>query len=149
MRAVVQRAVKAHVEVNGKALAGISKGLVVFAGIGEGDTEADLKYVADKVANLRIFEDDSGKMTLSPLDTKAEILVISNFTLYGDVRRGRRPDFTKAAKPDAAKPLYEKFVEILKGYELKVESGEFKAMMNVVVENDGPVTILLDSKKEF
>ena len=149
MRAVVQRASKAQVEVDGKTIATISKGLVVFAGVGNTDSSQDLQYIADKIANLRVFEDESGKMNSSPVDINADILVISNFTVYGDMRHGRRPDFTAAARPDAAKSLYEKFVETLKRHKLKVESGEFQAMMNVVVENDGPVTILLDSKKGF
>jgi len=149
MRAVVQRTTKASVKAEDRMLGEISKGLVIFAGIGNTDSAQDLKYIADKIVNLRIFEDDSGKMTLSPLDIKAEILAISNFTVYGDVRRGRRPDFTAAAKPEMAKDLYHKFVDILKAYNLKVESGEFQAMMNIEVENDGPVTILLDSKKGF
>jgi D-tyrosyl-tRNA(Tyr) deacylase len=149
MRAVVQRVFKAKVEVEGKVLGEIGRGLVVFAGVGNTDSSQDLQYIADKIANLRVFEDGAGKMNSSPVDINADILVISNFTVYGDMRHGRRPDFTAAARPDAAKSLYEKFVETLKKYNLKVESGEFQAMMNVVVENDGPVTILLDSKKGF
>lgn len=149
MRAVVQRVFRASVEAGGKKIAEIGKGLVVFAAIGEGDADADLNYIADKVANLRVFEGEAGKMSLSPIDARTEILVISNFTLYGDVRKGRRPDFTAAAKPDVAMPLFDKFVDMLKSYALPVRSGEFKAMMNVVVENDGPVTILLDSRKTF
>jgi len=149
MRVVVQRVTKAKVESEGIVLGEIERGLVVFAAIGKTDSVQDIKYAAEKILNLRIFEDQEGKMSLSPLDQKAEILAVSNFTLYGDVRRGRRPDFTAAAGPEGAEKLYSSFVEILKSHGLKVESGKFKADMNVAVANDGPVTILIDSKKGF
>ena len=149
MRAVVQRISSASVEVDGKEISKISSGLLVFLGVKEGDGDSDLDYIAEKTANLRIFEDQQGKMSLSPLDKKSEVLVISQFTLYGDVRRGRRPDFTRAAKPEKANVLYEKFVQKLKSCGLKVQVGQFQAMMNVKLDNDGPVTIILDSGKAF
>lgn len=149
MRAVIQRVSKASVKISDKIAGQINQGLVVLAAIGEDDSEQDISYLAEKTANLRIFEDESGKMNKSTLDVKGEILAVSNFTLYGDVRKGRRPDFTSAAKPDKAKSLFDKFVELLKGHGLKVECGEFQAMMDVELVNDGPVTILLDSKKGF
>jgi len=149
MRAVIQRVSKASVRISDKTAGQIKHGLVVLAAIGEDNSDQDITYMAEKIANLRIFEDDAGKMNKSVLEVKGGILAISNFTLYGDVRRGRRPDFTSAAKPDKAKPLFDKFVELLKGYSLKVEVGEFQAMMDVELVNSGPVTILLDSKKSF
>lgn len=149
MRAVVQRVNSSSVSINEKEISAIGKGLLVFIGIKESDTEEDLNYLAEKVSNLRVFEDKDGKMNLSPLDIKCEVLVVSQFTLYGDVRRGRRPDFTQAAKPEKANELYKKFIQKLKGYGIKVGSGEFQAMMKVKLENDGPVTILLDSEKVF
>ena len=149
MRVIVQRVNSASVSVNEKEISKIGKGLLVFLGIKENDSDKDLSYTAEKVANLRVFEDQQGKMNLSPIDVKGEILVISQFTLYGDVRRGRRPDFTGAAKPEIANTIYEKFIETLKAYGIKVESGEFQAMMKVKLENDGPVTIMLDSEKTF
>ncbi|MFC1559684.1 D-aminoacyl-tRNA deacylase [Candidatus Margulisiibacteriota bacterium] len=149
MRAVIQRVNSASVEVEGKEISRIGNGLLVFLGVKEGDGDSDLDYMAEKTVNLRIFEDQQGKMNLSPLDQKSEVLVVSQFTLYGDVRRGRRPDFTHAAKPEKANALYEKFVQKLKGCGLKVEAGQFQAMMNVKLENDGPVTVMLDSEKVF
>ncbi len=149
MRAVIQRVSKASVKISDKVAGQIGQGLVGLAAIAEDDSDQDISYMSEKIANLRIFEDESGKMNKSILEVKGEILAISNFTLYGDIRKGRRPDFTSAAKPDKAKPLFDKFVELLKGRGLKVEVGEFQAMMDVELVNDGPVTILLDSKKTF
>lgn len=149
MRAVVQRVNSASVTVNGERISSIGKGLVVFVGIKSGDKDSDAVYIADKVANLRIFEDENGKMNLSPIDIKGDVLAVSQFTLYGDVRAGRRPDFTQAAKPDEAKILYETFITKLKGFGLKVGTGKFKEMMKIDLENDGPVTIMLDSEKAF
>ena len=122
---------------------------MVFLGIGKEDNQKDIKYIADKIVNLRIFEDDKGKFNLSLLDVEGEILIVSQFTLYGDVRKGRRPSFVEAALPEEAVRLYEKFVEYIGEYGLKVETGVFQEHMIVHIENDGPVTILLDSKKLF
>jgi D-tyrosyl-tRNA(Tyr) deacylase len=149
MRAVVQRVAQAGVSVEGKTVGNIGKGFVVLLGVGRGDTEKDLEYLADKVVNLRIFEDDSGRMNISLLDIKGELLVVSQFTLYGDCRKGKRPSYDRAAAPETARELYEGFVERCRGYGIKVETGIFQAMMQVKLQNDGPVTLLLDSKKEF
>ncbi len=149
MRAVVQRVLKSSVTVNNKIVGEIGKGLLVLLGVGKGDTKRDIKYIADKVVNLRIFEDDNGKFNLSLLDIEGEILVVSQFTLYGDARKGRRPSFIEAALPSNALELYENFVEYIQEYGLKVETGVFQEHMIVHIENDGPVTILLDSKKIF
>jgi D-tyrosyl-tRNA(Tyr) deacylase len=149
MRAVVQRVSKAQVTI-GKDVAGkIEKGLVVLLGVGLDDTTGDVKYLADKIVNLRIFDDENGKMNLSSLDVGGELLIVSQFTLFGDCRKGKRPSYDKAARPEAAGELYEKFIECCRGYDIKVETGEFQAMMSVEIHNDGPVTLLLDSKKEF
>ncbi|ACL69968.1 D-aminoacyl-tRNA deacylase [Halothermothrix orenii] len=149
MRAVVQRVKEASVTVAGDIKGKIDKGLLVFVGIGEGDTEEDVRYLVDKIVNLRIFEDDTHKMNLSALDLNREILAVSQFTLYGDCRKGRRPNFTGAAKPRYAEKMYDTFVKFLKNTGLKVEEGVFQAMMEVNLINDGPVTILLDSNKQF
>lgn len=149
MRAVVQRVKKSRVIVEGRLVGEINKGFNVLLGISKDDTIEDLKYIKDKIINLRVFEDENDKMNLSLLDIKGDILVISQFTLYGDCRKGRRPNFMNAMGGDEAKALYEEFVKMLKESGLKVETGEFGAHMNVEIENDGPVTILLDSKKEF
>ncbi len=146
MRAVVQRAGRSRVEVDGRTVGEIPDGLVVFAGIGAEDGEEDCRYIAEKIAHLRIFEDDRGKMNLSLLETGGDLLCISQFTLYGDCRKGRRPNFFAAAKPEKAKVLYERLCALLRQKGLKVETGIFQAMMRVHVENDGPVTILLDSR---
>ncbi|WP_353106371.1 D-aminoacyl-tRNA deacylase [Acetoanaerobium noterae] len=154
MRAVVQRVKKASVKIqntsdedyiNGE----IDKGLLVFLGITHEDNDKDLDYIADKISGLRIFEDEQGKMNLSIDDIKGEILLISQFTLYGDCRKGRRPGFTDAARPEIAIPLYEKMIDTLKLKGIKVEVGIFGADMLVDIQNDGPVTILLDSSKLF
>ena len=149
MRAVVQRVTSSSVTVDEKVIGSINEGFNVLIGICKDDTIEDLKYIKDKIINLRVFEDENDKMNLSLLDIKGDILAISQFTLYGDCRKGRRPNFMNAMGGDEAKALYEEFVKMLKESGLKVETGEFGAHMNVEIENDGPVTILLDSKKEF
>jgi len=150
MRAVVQRVNEANVRVDGKTIGAIGKGLLVLLGVGHDDAEADADYLAEKVAGLRIFPDEQDKMNLSVTDIRGEAMVISQFTLYGDVRRGKRPSFTGAAPPEHAKALYEYFVQRLKSLGIpKVATGEFQAMMDVSLTNAGPVTILLDSRKGF
>ena len=149
MRAVVQRVTQSSVTSEGTLTGEIGKGLMVLLGVGEGDTEADVKYMADKVAGLRIFEDADDKMNLSVKDVCGDILVVSQFTLYGDVRKGKRPSFTAAAKPDEANRLYGLFCENLRSQGFKVAEGVFQTDMLVKIYNDGPVTILLDSHKEF
>lgn len=149
MRAVVQRVTKASVAVEGQSIGAIGPGLVVLLGVEEGDSEKDLGYIADKVPNLRVFEDDVGKMNRSLLDIKGSLLVISQFTLLGDARGGRRPSFITAARPDTAVPLYEQIVARWQSQGIPVETGSFGADMAVSLVNDGPVTILLDSKKVF
>ena len=149
MRAVVQRVTKGRVRVEGETVGEIGPGFVVLLGIGREDTRADAQYLAEKIVNLRVFEDEEGKMNLSLLDVGGEILAISQFTLYGDCRKGRRPSFTAAAPPEEARALYEGFVQEVAGYGLRVATGQFQAHMLVEIHNDGPVTLLLDSKKEF
>ncbi|MGC8821067.1 MAG: D-aminoacyl-tRNA deacylase [Fervidobacterium sp.] len=149
MRAVVQRVSKASVSVDGQIVGKIGNGLVVLIGVGKDDTVDDAKYLAEKIVNLRIFDDNDGKMNLSLLDVKGEMLIVSQFTLYGDCRKGRRPSYSESAAPKIAKVLYEKFIELVKEYGLHVESGIFAAHMLVEISNDGPVTLLLDSKKVF
>lgn len=147
MRAVVQRVSQSKVVVEGQTVGSIQKGLMVLLGIGQDDTLKDVEYLANKVANLRIFEDENEKMNLSVLDVKGEILVISQFTLYGDCRKGYRPSFTDAAPPELANRLYEAFVRYLREkYPVKVETGIFRATMHVEIHNEGPVTILLESR---
>ena len=149
MRAVVQRVSKASVTVESQIIGHINRGLVVLLGVEEGDAELDMRYIADKVPNLRIFEDEAGKMNRSLLDMGGSLLAISQFTLLGDARGGRRPSFTAAAKPEAAVPLYQSLVEGWRGKGISVETGTFGAEMAVSLINDGPVTILLDSRKGF
>ena len=145
MRAVVQRVSKGRVTVEGRVTGEIGNGLVILLGVGTGDTLAEVDILAEKIARLRIFSDEDGKFNLSAIDVGAEMLVVSQFTLYADCRRGRRPGFTDAARPEVAIPLYEAFVEALRKMELKVETGQFQAMMMVDISNDGPVTIWLDT----
>ncbi|KIL53374.1 D-tyrosyl-tRNA(Tyr) deacylase [Jeotgalibacillus alimentarius] len=145
MKVVVQRSKEARVTVEGQVEGEISSGLVLLVGISQNDHESDCEYVAEKIANLRIFEDSDGKMNHSVLDQGGEILSISQFTLYGDTKKGRRPNFMNAAKPDHAKPLYEKFNDLLKDKGLRVETGVFGAMMDVSLVNDGPVTLIVES----
>ncbi|EKQ56984.1 MULTISPECIES: D-aminoacyl-tRNA deacylase [unclassified Clostridium] len=149
MRAVVQRVTSSSVCVNGNIIGEIGKGFNVLVGIAKDDTLEDLKYIKDKIINLRVFHDENDKMNLSLLDIKGEILVISQFTLYGDCRKGRRPNFMEAQSGEEAVKLYEEFIELLKESNLKIECGEFGADMKVNINNDGPVTILLDSKRNF
>ncbi len=145
MRAVVQRVSKGRVTVEGRVTGEIGNGLVILLGVGTGDTLAEVDLLAEKIARLRIFSDEDGKFNLSAIDVGAGMLVVSQFTLYADCRRGRRPGFTDAARPEVAIPLYEAFVEALRKMELKVETGQFQAMMMVDISNDGPVTIWLDT----
>lgn len=149
MRAVVQRVISSNVKVDGNIIGSINKGINILIGISKEDTEDDLLYIRDKVINLRIFEDEKNKMNLSLLDIKGEILVISQFTLYGDCRKGRRPNFMEAEGGEKAKALYERFVGLLRESNLKVETGKFGADMKVDIQNDGPVTLMLDSKRNF
>jgi len=149
MRAVVQRVREGSVEVKGIEVGKIEKGLVVLLGVGQNDSKKNAEYLAEKITNLRIFEDEEEKMNLSAKDINAQVLVISQFTLYGDCKKGRRPSFISAAFPEKAKVLYEYFVECMKNNQLTVETGKFQAMMLVKIFNDGPVTILLDSEKIF
>lgn len=147
MRAVIQRVNRASVEVDGDIVGKIENGLLVFLGVGNADTENDLKYIADKTVGLRIFSDDDGKMNLSVADICGEILVVSQFTLYGDCRKGRRPNFTSSMEPASAEKMYESFIEYIKNKGIKTEHGRFGADMQVSILNDGPVTIILDSSK--
>ena len=149
MRAVVQRVSRAQVTVNGEVTGKIARGLLVLLGVAPTDTESDADYLANKIAGLRIFEDAAGKMNLAATDVKGHLLVVSQFTLYGDVRRGRRPSFDTAAPPQHARRLYEYFVERIRAAGLVCETGRFQEMMQVELVNDGPVTILLDSLKTF
>lgn len=150
MRAVVQRVQRASVTVEGRVAGEIGRGLLVLLGVGQGDDESDGRYLAGKIAGLRIFEDpETGKMNRSVVDLGGAALVVSQFTLFGDVRRGRRPSFDQAAPPDEANRLYERFCDELRELDVAVETGVFQAMMDVELVNDGPVTILLDSKKLF
>ena len=149
MRAVVQRVKKSSVKVDGQIVGAIQNGLNVLIGICEDDTLDDLKYIVDKVINLRIFHDDNDKMNLSVKDINGAILAISQFTLYGDCRKGRRPNFMNALGGNEAEKLYDKFIEMLRETGIEIATGVFGAHMDVEIQNDGPVTILLDSKKTF
>ncbi|MBC7188441.1 MAG: D-tyrosyl-tRNA(Tyr) deacylase [Calditrichaeota bacterium] len=145
MRAVLQRVTSASVEIDGTVRGSIGKGLVILVGVRNGDTRADAEFLAQKCVNLRIFADQQGKFNLSALDVGAELLAISQFTLYADCRRGRRPGFTDAAPPEVSRPLYEHFVRALRGYGLTVAEGVFGAHMVVHINNDGPVTVIVDT----
>ena len=149
MRAVVQRVSRCRVLVEGRTVGEIGPGLLVLLGVGKTDNEAAADYLVEKVLGLRIFEDADGKMNLSVQDTRGELLVVSQFTLYGDVRRGKRPSFDGAARPEEARRLYEYFVEKVRAAGLHCQTGEFQTMMDVELVNQGPVTILLDSEKSF
>ena len=149
MRAVVQRVKHASVTVDGKIVGRIDKGFLVLLGVSVDDTEVDTRYCVEKILNLRVFEDGDGKMNLSLLDVGGELLAVSQFTLYGDTRRGRRPSFIGAAPPDSANRLYEYFVSECRKQIDRVETGRFQATMDVELINDGPVTILIDSQKIF
>ncbi|WNR45884.1 D-aminoacyl-tRNA deacylase [Paenibacillus roseipurpureus] len=146
MRVVVQRCKRAEVTVGGEIIGQIGHGLMLLVGITHEDTEQDAKYVADKVAGLRIFEDESGKMNLSVMETGGSILSVSQFTLYGDCRKGKRPNFMAAARPELAEQLYNQFNELLRAQGLHVETGAFGEMMDVSLTNWGPVTLIIDSK---
>jgi D-tyrosyl-tRNA(Tyr) deacylase len=149
MRAVVQRVSRASVSVNAELTGSIGRGLLVLLGVAHDDAQSDADYLADKIAGLRIFEDEAGKMNLSVADIGGTVLAVSQFTLFGDVRRGKRPSFDAAAPPEHAKALYEYFVECIRALGLRCETGRFQEMMEVELVNTGPVTILLDSKKLF
>ncbi|MEW6594220.1 MAG: D-aminoacyl-tRNA deacylase [Thermodesulfobacteriota bacterium] len=149
MRAVVQRVTQASVSVGDRCTGKIDAGMVVLLGIGQDDTAADARSLADKVVNLRIFDDDSGQMNRSLAETGGAALVVSQFTLFGDCRKGRRPSYASAARPETARPLYELFIDEVCARNIAVATGEFQAMMKVHLTNDGPVTLLLDSRKFF
>jgi D-tyrosyl-tRNA(Tyr) deacylase len=149
VRACIQRVSEASVTVAGSVIGKIDRGLVVLLGVAHQDTEEDARYLADRVAGLRVFEDDEGKMNRSLQDIGGAVLAISQFTLYGDCRKGRRPSFTRAAPPELAETLYERFVAAVGVHRIRIETGQFRAHMNVALVNDGPVTLLLDSTKLF
>jgi D-aminoacyl-tRNA deacylase len=149
MRAVVQRVSRAQVTVNGEITGRIGLGMLVLLGVGGDDTEADAIYLVEKIVGLRVFEDDQGKMNRSVRDVGGSLLAVSQFTLYGDVRRGKRPSFDAAARPEKARELYEFFVEKIRAAGLSCETGRFQEMMSLELVNEGPVTILLDSHKLF
>jgi D-tyrosyl-tRNA(Tyr) deacylase len=149
VKALLQRVSKASVTVEGEVVANIGRGLVIFVGVSTGDTERDAQYLAGKTVDLRIFPDSESKFNLSALDTRGELLVVSQFTLLADAKKGRRPSFTEAAPPQQAEALFQRFLEFLRQSELKVESGRFQEHMHVEIHNDGPVTILLDSRDKY
>ena len=144
MRALLQRVSRASVTVEGRVISQIGKGLLILLGIGQADSESQAEFLAEKIANLRIFEDQQGKTNLSVLDVKGAAIVVSQFTLYADSRKGRRPSFTDAALPELAAPLVERFVELLRGHGVPTQTGEFGAHMQVEIHNDGPVTVWLE-----
>ncbi|MBP7049677.1 MAG: D-tyrosyl-tRNA(Tyr) deacylase [Phycisphaerae bacterium] len=149
MRAVIQRVSEARVEVEGKVVGQVGPGLLVYLGVGQGDTEADVQFMAEKLAHLRIFADEAGKMNRSVIDIGGGVLLVSNFTLHGDCRKGRRPGFDGAADPAVAEGLYEKVAQVISKQGVPVEKGVFGAHMHVTSVNDGPVTFLLDSTRLF
>lgn len=149
MRAVVQRVKESKVEVKGMVVGEIGPGLLIFLGIGEDDSETDCDYLANKIAHLRIFSDKKDLMNLSLIDTSGAALVVSQFTLWGDCRKGRRPSFVRAARPEKAKGLYDHFIRLLKEKGIYIASGQFQETMDVHLVNDGPVTLVLDSSKSF
>jgi len=149
VKALLQRVTRASVSVTSEVVGRIGRGLVVFVGVASGDTEKDAQYLARKIASLRIFSDEEGRFNLSALDIKGELLVVSQFTLLADTRKGRRPSFTEAAPPAQAKEMFERFVEQAYATGLRVQTGRFQQYMQVEIHNDGPVTILLDSKRGF
>jgi D-tyrosyl-tRNA(Tyr) deacylase len=149
VRAVVQRVSEASVVVDGALTGAVSRGLCVLLGVGQGDSEEDARWMADKVVDLRIFEDDQGKMNRSVLEVRGGILAVSQFTLYGDARKGTRPGFVDAARPEVAQPLYARFCALVRARGVEVGEGIFRASMRVRIVNEGPVTLLLDSRKLF
>jgi len=149
MRAVVQRVKESKVEVKGETVGKIGPGLLILLGVGDEDSEKDGIYLADKISNLRVFPDEKGLMNLSLVDTGGAALVVSQFTLWGDCRKGRRPSFVKAARPERANELYEHFIGLMKKKGIQVATGKFQEMMDVCLVNDGPVTLMLDSAKNF
>ena len=149
MRAVVQRVSKASVTVRGETVGSIGTGLVVLLGVHAQDSEQEARWLADKIVHLRIFEDENGKMNRSLVDIGKEMLIVSQFTLYGDCRKGRRPGYSSAAPPDRAEALYQKFIELVEAYQISTAAGRFQALMEVCICNSGPVTLLLDSEKTF
>lgn len=148
MRAVIQRARSASVRVEGEIIGEIGRGLMVLLGVGINDSEREASWMAEKIANLRIFEDSEGRMNRSALDIGGEVLIVSQFTLYGDARKGRRPSFTQAAPPESADVLYQRCVELIENLGLRVQTGRFRAKMLVTIENDGPVTLVLDTEAD-
>jgi len=149
MRAVIQRVKRAEVRVNGKAVGSVGEGIVVLLGIGREDTEETAEWLADKIVNLRIFDDSQGRMNRSIAETQGALLCVSQFTLYGDCRKGRRPSYDRAAPPETACQLYEAFLGSVRTRGIHVQTGQFQAMMQVELVNDGPVTLLLDSERAF
>jgi D-tyrosyl-tRNA(Tyr) deacylase len=149
LKALLQRVDKACVKVGNEVVGRIGRGLVAFIGVAKSDTVNDIDFIADKMVNLRIFSDESGKFNLSSLEVSGELLIISQFTLIADTRKGRRPNFIEAAPPGQAEALFTQFIDKVSGYGLKVETGRFQQHMLVEIDNDGPVTIMLDSKEKF
>lgn len=149
MRTVIQRVTEAKVEVEGKVVGEIGKGLLILLGVARDDSAEDADYLAEKIMNLRIFNDETGKMNRSLMEVAGAMLVVSQFTLYGDARRGRRPSYSEAAEPEKANALYQYYVDKARRQGVEVQTGVFQAMMQVSLTNDGPVTILLDSRKTF
>jgi D-aminoacyl-tRNA deacylase len=147
LKAIIQRVLNSEVIVKEKITGKINEGILVFLGIGKNDKRKDIEYIANKIVNLRIFEDDNEKMNLSLKDVNGELLIVSQFTLYGNCEKGRRPSFESAAKPDIAKKIYEEFIDCCVSMDIKVSTGIFQEHMNVLINNDGPVTFILESKE--